>query len=313
MDNLILFIFYGGICMIMANNKIGKSLDIKIDECKDCTKISVYNEVEKSKLTGIIDKNIFDSLDLSLEPGQYFYYKQGVSSALHVILSNRTRMYLSEDGDLSYLMINSRCAYFVFSCKGNKVDSYSLEDDKKANYSNILEFISKYGTIVGDIFLNELPYFSISSRIYIHDAFVKIIERDDIALVRIKNAYCSEESFGYYIVDQNKNAIGGDISMDLSNTGKDNFSYCGNVSYEIYLGCRHKGYASKALVLLKECAKNLDDSYNKELYISTVVDNVYSQHAALKGGAVLYLDTDVPKSDALRFLEKVNHVLIYKL
>lgn len=85
------------------------------------------------------------------------------------------------------------------------------------------------------------------------------------------------------------------------------------MSYEIYLGYRHKGYASKALVLLKECAKNLDDSYNKELYISTVVDNVYSQHAALKGGAVLYLDTDVPKNDALRFLEKVDHVLIYKL
>lgn len=62
--------------MIMANNKISKSLDIKIEECKDCTKISVYNEVEKSKLTGIIDKNIFDSLDLSLEPGQYFYYKR---------------------------------------------------------------------------------------------------------------------------------------------------------------------------------------------------------------------------------------------
>lgn len=36
--------------MIMANNKIGKGLDIKIEECKDCTKISVYNEVEKSKL-----------------------------------------------------------------------------------------------------------------------------------------------------------------------------------------------------------------------------------------------------------------------
>lgn len=58
--------------MIMTNNKISKGLDIKIEESKDCTKISVYNEVEKSKLTGIIDKNIFDSLDLSLEPGQYF-------------------------------------------------------------------------------------------------------------------------------------------------------------------------------------------------------------------------------------------------
>ncbi len=62
--------------MIMANNKIGKSSDIKIEECKDCTKISVYNEVEKSKLIGIIDKNIFDSLDLSLEPGQYFFINE---------------------------------------------------------------------------------------------------------------------------------------------------------------------------------------------------------------------------------------------
>ena len=299
--------------MRVSNNKINRSSGIEIEEYKDCIKISIDNEIEKSKLIGIIDKNILDSLDSPLEPGQYFYYKHGSSSALHVILNTRTRMYLNEEGNVSYLIVNDRCAYFIFFYKENKIDSYSLEDDKKANYSNMLEFVSKYGNVVGDIFLNELPYLSITSRVYIPSAFVKVIERDDVALVRIKDAYCGDETFHYYIVDEDRNAVVGNISMDLSKKGKDNFRYCGNVSYEVYLGYRHKGYASKALVLLKECATKMDESYNKDLFISTTVDNVHSQKTALKSGATLYMDTDVPKSDTLSFIGKIKHVLIYKL
>lgn len=299
--------------MRISNNKINRSSGFEIEEYEDCIKISIDNEIEKSKLTGLIDKNILDSLDSPLEPGQYFYYKRENTSALHVILDTRTRMYLNENNEVSYLIINDRCAYFIFFYKENEIDSYSLEEDKKANYYNILEFASKYGKVVGEIFLSDLPFFSITSRIYIPDAFIKVIESDDIALVRIKDTYCDDETFHYYIVDQNKNAVVGNISMDLNKRGKDNFRYCGNVSYEVYLGYRHKGYASKALVLLKECATKMDESYNKDLFISTTVDNIHSKKTALKSGATLYMDTDVPKSDTLNFIGKVKHVLIYKL
>ena len=132
-------------------------------------------------------------------------------------------------------------------------------------------------------------------------------------MARINRPVWYGESFSYFIIDQKINAIVGRISMNLNEKGEDNFEYSGNVSYEVYLGYRHKGYATKALCLLKEYTEYLDDSYNKDLYISTVVNNVYSQQTALKSGAKLYMDTDVPKGDALRFIEKVDHVLIYKL
>lgn len=299
--------------MEIERNKTNRNSSVKVEKFEDCFKISVNDEVNKSELKNLIDNCILNGLDSSLEAGTYYYFKRQTESALYVLLGDRTRMFLNKNGALTSLIVNEKSCYYVFSSDDKNVDSYSSAEDKQECYSKILEFISVYGKVVGDIFLNDLPYLCISSRIYVPSTFVKVIEKDGIALVRVKNAYCGEESFHYHIVDKRINSIVGNISMDLSKSGDDNFRYCGNVSYDVFLGYRHNGYATNALILLKECTKRLDDSYNKDLYISTLVDNVYSQQAALKSGATLYMDTDVPKSDSLSFIGKVDHVLIYKL
>ena len=299
--------------MEIGKNKISRNSNVKVEKFENCLKISVNDEVNKSELKNLIDNCILNGLDSSLEVGTYYYFKRQAESALYVLLGDRTRMFLNKNGALTSLIVNEKSCYYIFSSDDKNVDSYSSKEDKQECYSKILEFISEYGKVVGDIFLDELPYYAIKSRIYIPSAFIKVIEKDDIVLARVNHPIWSDESFSYCIVDKKINAIVGRISMDLNKKGKDNFEYSGNVSYEVFLGYRHKGYATKALSLLKEYTKTLDDSYNKDLYISTVVDNVYSQQTALKSGAKLYMDTDVPKSDALRFLEKVDHVLIYKL
>lgn len=299
--------------MEMWKNKIKRRSNVEVEKFEDCTKVSIDKDTDKSKLKKIVDDHLLDTLDSTLNHGEYYYYKFGDGSALYVLLNNITKMFFNKNGEVSSLTINDASAYYIFSYKGKYVDSYSPKEDREDAYPQLLKFILEYGNVVGSIFLDELPYHAITSRIYIPSAFIRVIEEDGIALARINRPVWYEESFSYFIIDKKINAIVGRISMNLNKKGEDNFEYSGNVSYEVYLGYRHKGYATKALCLLKEYTGYLDDSYNKDLYISTVVNNVYSQQTALKSGAKLYMDTDVPKGDALRFIEKVDHVLIYKL
>lgn len=82
------------------------------------------------------------------------------------------------------------------------------------------------------------------------------------------------------IIMNDTREIIGDISFDyMCGSG---FTYGGNVSYFIKEEYRHNDYATKALTLLKELLKNNTYSGDKDLYISTLPDNEFSQKSGNK-------------------------------
>lgn len=109
----------------------------------------------------------------------------------------------------------------------------------------------------------------------------------------------------------------GDITFTLYENNfifSDNtIRYEGNVSYNIKPRYRSNHYATRALKLLVELIKGNKRSADKNLYISTLPDNVCSQRVAINNGAVLYFEGDVPEKESLNFHDGVKAVKIYKI
>lgn len=171
--------------MEMWKNKIKRRSNVEVEKFEDCTKVSIGEDTDKSKLKKIVDGHLLDKLDSTLNHGEYYYYKFEDGSALYVLLNNITKMFFNKNGEVSSLTINDASAYYIFSYEGKYVDSYSPKEDREDAYPQLLKFILEYGNVVGSIFLDELPYHAITSRIYIPSVFIKVIEEDGIALARI--------------------------------------------------------------------------------------------------------------------------------
>jgi len=112
------------------------------------------------------------------------------------------------------------------------------------------------------------------------------------------------------IVLKNTKEDVGYIEFSLS---EDNFRYVGNVEYVIKEKYRRRGYATRALALVKRLVVEYEKKVDKILYISTEVDNLASQEVILKNGGVLYYEGMVPKGDKVLFLNKVDYVKIYTI
>ena len=102
----------------------------------------------------------------------------------------------------------------------------------------------------------------------------------------------------------------GYIEFDLS---EDNFKFIGNVEYEIKEIFRNKGYATRALALVRKLVAEYQGEVDKRLYITTEVDNLASQSVILNNGGILFYEGKVPKGDKVSFLNKVDYVKIYTI
>lgn len=111
------------------------------------------------------------------------------------------------------------------------------------------------------------------------------------------------------ILNNTKEKVG-EITFNLK---KDSFTYDGNVGYEIKEEYRNKGYASRALRLLKEVVKTNNYVGDKDLFIATVPDNIYSQKVAENNEGVLIYDGEVPKKDIFNYKYGVNKVKVYQI
>lgn len=105
----------------------------------------------------------------------------------------------------------------------------------------------------------------------------------------------------------------GTIDFSLKHKGDSNFSFSGNVSYMINENYGNNGYATAALALLKKYINGLSDEYNKELYIATLVNDMYYQKVAISNGGVLDFEGTVPEGEYLRRMAKVKDVRIYRI
>lgn len=103
----------------------------------------------------------------------------------------------------------------------------------------------------------------------------------------------------------------GEISFDyLCDSG---FSYGGNVSYEIDKDFQNQHYATMALSLLKDLLKSNEFEGDKDLYIATLPDNIYSQKVAKNNNGVLCYDGKVPENECLYYIDGVKKVKVYKI
>lgn len=112
------------------------------------------------------------------------------------------------------------------------------------------------------------------------------------------------------ILNETREKIG-NISFDYCCAS--GFTYGGNVSYYIKEGFRNKKYASYALSLLKKLLINNYFTGDKDLYISILPNNIYSQKVAEYNGGEIIYSGSVPADDSLNYIDGVKDVVVYKI
>lgn len=200
--------------------------------------------------------------------------------------------------------------------KGGKVESGRINELKYSgnfNYKECLKRIRSFISKLNDYNLEK--YFSInlinnslnfvrSSNVVLTDGVLSLSwakEEDKDVLEQIDHAR-------FEIILNDTKEVVGTITFDFRQTESD--PYFGNVSYEIYPYYRNNGYATNALKLLKELVKN-NECTQKDLYISIVKSNKYSQKVALNCGAELYFSGEIPED--VIYTEKERDINIYKI
>lgn len=204
---------------------------------------------------------------------------------------------------------------FLFDEDGKLFDFDTLsKEQKNALFARITAFMDEFSTI------NEyLPVEATKTFIFLQMGILNI---RDVSVVKEANGvllYLNPfrsldlSKLRLNIADSTTYEVVGSIDAYLGSKDEDNFSYRGNVSYKIsdeYTGC---GYATKALAALIEFINEIGDEYNRELYIAALIDDIAYQMVALKNGAQIVYDGDVPETDSLRTLSKIRQIKIYKI
>lgn len=210
------------------------------------------------------------------------------------------------------LVINRIDHNYVF-IEGDKEYSSTDKTTHIETIRHVKEFLKELQVIKGELtnkVLFNMADLYVETNLYDEEKYQEVISDDTVALIllefRNKNGYWLPLD----IVNIATKEIVGKIEVNL---GLDNFRYQGNVEYKVNEGFRHQSFATHALSLLVKLVKEYSDEVDKNLYIATLPDNIYSQQVALKNGATLYYDGEVPKGDKLSYLGKVKEVKIYKL
>lgn len=143
--------------------------------------------------------------------------------------------------------------------------------------------------------------------------YYPVISDNDITLSwKYKEKEINDEQNGFLnIVMNDTKEIIGDISFDYM--CKSGFTYSGNVSYFIKEEYRNHHYATKSLKLLKKLLQNNHYSGDRDLYISTLQDNLISQKVAVNNGGELVYFGEVPRDNMLRIIDGVEEVKVYHI
>lgn len=150
-------------------------------------------------------------------------------------------------------------------------------------------------------------------RLINRDEITVIGEDNDIMLTIYNFRDIRPTGMQMNIVLKETNQIIGTLEFTISSYLDENFTYEGNVSYEIYPEFRNLGYATKAVKILKEYISNLSDEYNKKLYIATLPENIASQKVAEKCGGELCYEGETPANSKAKIYCKADNVKIYKI
>lgn len=265
-------------------------------------RIVVKRAIDKEQIKQYFtNSNIIDLIDDKISRGVYQYIKIN-SLELFVMKFSNKIIILEMTDTIRYLLVdelNHEYEYFDGSLYNDYHEIINLIEHVKKMFSN-------YDSLI------NLSYILESIRLFDASINDKVIEDENIFLALKKFRIKDNFNNLFTIVKKDTFEVVGNIEFCLYNKESD-VPFSGNVSYEIYEKYRNKGYGTKALKLLKAFIKELETQYNKDLYIAILEDNEYSRKVALNNGGYFYKNVDVPASDKLYFLGKVNHVLIYKI
>lgn len=115
----------------------------------------------------------------------------------------------------------------------------------------------------------------------------------------------------FYIILEDTKEIVGEILYDY--VIGEGFSYGGNTSYYIKSHFRNCHYATLALKLLKEFLKDHEFEGDKDLYISTEIENECSGRVAQNNAAYLVYEGEVPDGEIIKSLDGVEKVKVYRI
>jgi len=200
--------------------------------------------------------------------------------------------------------------------KDDRIENGSINNLKYSGDFNYKECLKRIRSFISKLnYYNLEKYFSINlivnSLNFVRGSNVVLTDGElslSWAMEEEKDILDQIDHASFEIILNDTKEVVGAIAFDFRQTESD--PYFGNVSYEIYPYYRNNGYATKALELLKELVKS-NECVEKDLYISTVKSNRYSQKVALNCGAELYFSGEIP--DDVIYTEKERDINIYKI
>lgn len=113
----------------------------------------------------------------------------------------------------------------------------------------------------------------------------------------------------YIILNKTKQIVG-QTSFNYYQNG---FTYRGNISYYIDEEFRDNHYPTMALGLLKKLLKDNLYTGDKDLYISTKLENYKYQKVILNNNGELFYNGKVPEDDSLNFIDGVKEVKVFRI
>ena len=274
-----------------------------------------YNDLKEFNISK--DYFIFKSEDLLERQKIYLVKGKYVITFSHnlIKLFDKTHNYLNKiiiDREKNSYYISSNDDKYCFSSNSssntlNKIDALYMARD-------ILDNICSYPDINNSMFCYD-PYSSL--KIVPSRNYYPLISNDVITIswpYRYKETDINiQDRELLNIILNSTNEKIGDISFCFINYRKDGFTYDGNISYQIDDEFQNKGYATMALGLLKELLKDNKKIKNKNMFISTLPDNIFSQKVALNNGGKLIYSGLVPKDDSLYSIGGIEEVKIYQI
>lgn len=261
---------------------------------EEILKVLEEKEFNSSKLLDSYDEDSFMSgiiECLELQEGLLFIYKQKKNyylsfkdSIVHTLIINPDSNSISyyEEGKLVLDITNIKC--FV-----------DLLGTLKRKYTNIILY-DVYDIYNATNLVDETQY--------------KVVIEDDIVELLLLN-FRTYDTWRHLTISLKKTKE--DIGYIEFHLEEDNFSYKGNVSYEIKEPFRKRGYATRALGLAKKLVEQYGNEVDKCLYIATTKDNLASQKVILNNGGKLFYEGCVPLGDIVRIQNKIDYVKIYTI
>lgn len=205
-----------------------------------------------------------------------------------------------------------------------EIKKYPMKEDNTLDFFRMekIEAIKLLQGLVNRIDVSE----KIEKFLYVHEiyAYLHLLPEKDFNPVIIGNKvtlsvhrawkgedFLSINTFSFDIVINETKEKVGNIGYWYQKNG--GFTYGGNVNYDIDPEFRHLGYATLALELLKNLLKEHKMEGDKDLYISALPNNLYSQKVAINNQGELFYNGPVPEEELLNSLDGVKEVVVYRI